>query len=286
MKKILVKRRASLGDVLNTTPVVRRLREENPDASICVNTLHGHAYLNNLHVNHVMGNPPVNWEEDFDQVIDLNNCFESNRRIHQVDANMLRAFGDTDGDKTIILKSQPLEEEGDPHWEKVVVVHANRTWSQRTLSQTFWNEIVVALENCGFTVILTGTSQDWPLSSGIDMKDKLSLAHQVWLIGRAACFLTCASGLVTVAGATETPIVSFTSMTPWQNFFPYRHEIIGWNMHSIRTPLDCYGCDVDEPPSEFYRCKFGTDACMQSFSVEQAVETVKYAIAEDKRHEL
>lgn len=283
MKRILVKRRASLGDVLNTTPIVRRLREENPKAIIAVETLHQHAYLGNRDADLVQSNCEGG---DFDQIIDLNMCFESNRRIHQVDANMLRAFGDTNGDKTIILEEQPLKQEGRPLWEKIIVVHANRTWSQRTLSQIFWNEIIVALENSGFMVVLTGTAQDWPLSIGFDLKDKLTLAQQVWLIGKAACFLTCASGLVTVAGATETPVVSFVSMTPWQNFFPYRHGVIGWNMYSIRTPLDCYGCDVDEPPSEFYRCKFGTDACMTSFSVEQAVETVKAAIANDRRREI
>lgn len=281
MKRILVKRRASLGDVLNTTPVVRRLRFENPDASICVETLHAHAYASNPHANSVGPNFDL---DSFDEIIDLNMCFESNRHIHQVDANMLRAFGDTRGEKSIYLKRARVEFEDRPKWDKIIVVHANRTWSQRTLSQEFWGAICVALTREGFSIMLTGTSQDWQWEFPT-MIDRLTLAQQVWVIGKAACFLTCASGLVTVAGATETPIVSFVSMTPWENFFPYRHGTIGWNAHAIRTPLDCYGCDVDEPPSEFYRCKLGTDACMESFNVEQVVETVKAAIAGDRRRE-
>jgi ADP-heptose:LPS heptosyltransferase len=35
---ILVRRTGAFGDVIDTTPVVRRLREENPDAEIDVDT--------------------------------------------------------------------------------------------------------------------------------------------------------------------------------------------------------------------------------------------------------
>ena len=75
-------------------------------------------------------------------------------------------------------------------------------------------------------------------------------------------------------------------MTPWENFAPYRHGEVGWNSWPIPTPLACYGCDVNEPPSEFYPCrKTGSEhnACMQSFDPKMVVETALRAMVEDKR---
>ena len=282
MTQILVKRRASLGDVLNTTPIVHRLRREYPSALIWVETLHAAAYRRNPHTDVV--SPPFDGE--FDRIIDLDLCFESNRRIHQVDANMLRAFGDTEGDKTIILKHNPINFISEINWSKVIVVHANATWAQRTLPIQWWNEVLIALNLDGWITVLTGTESDLPVTEGlVDLRGKLSLASQANLIDRAKVFLSGSSGLVTVAGSTETPIVCMVSMTPWENWAPYRHEEIGWNTWPIRTPLTCYGCDVDEPAVEYYPCKYGHNACMQSFDVERVVETVRVAAREDRRGE-
>lgn len=282
MTRILVKRRASLGDVLNTTPVVHRLRREDPSALIYVETLHSTAYRNSPHADMITAGSLV---EDFDRIIDLNGCFESNRRIHQVDTNMLRAFGDAEGDKTIVLQHNPIEFLAEIDWGRVVVVHANVTWAQRTLPVAWWNEVLAALGKDGWITVLTGTSKDLNVAGMVDMRDKLSLASQANLIARAKVFLSGSSGLVTVAGSTETAIVCMVSMTPWENWAPYRHGEVGWNTFPIRTSLTCYGCDVDEPPVEYYPCKFGHNACMQSFDVEQVVEQVRKAAKEDRKGE-
>jgi len=46
-KTIILQRWGALGDVLNTTPVLRRLRKENPDAFIDVVTAKLAAYSDN-----------------------------------------------------------------------------------------------------------------------------------------------------------------------------------------------------------------------------------------------
>lgn len=280
MKRILIKRRASLGDVLNTTPVARRLRTENPKAIIRVSTHHGAAYVGNKDISDTEFGID---ETAFHQIIDLNMCFESNRRIHQVDANMLKAFGDTEGDKTIKLAYGQLNAAWP--WDKVVVIHANRTWAQRTIERQFWEKTISLLEERGLVPVLTGTSQDWPIDHLHNLRDRLTLPMQAALINQAACFLTGASGLVTVAGATETPMVVLTSMTPALNWFPYRRGTVGWNMFEVAAPVPCHGCDVNEPPSEYYPCR-RTDIpneCMSSFSPKIVADRVEQAIAEDRR---
>lgn len=285
MNKILIKRRASLGDVLNTTPIVKRLREENPNAKIHIETYHESAYIDNPHIDFLFVGGHANIK-DYDRVIDLNLCFESNRRIHQVDTNMLNAFGDTNGDKTIVLKNKEFRIAQEPDWSRTIVVHANRSWPQRTFSEQFWFDIIEGLKSEGFFVITTGMGNDLNPPNANSLINKLTLGEETYLIKKAACFLTGASGLVTVSGATETPVVVLCSMTPWEHFFPYRHGDVGWNMWPITTPLPCYGCDVDEGPSEYYECKYKTNACMSSFDINEIVKTVKMAVKEDLRKHL
>ena len=74
MTSILVRRTGAFGDVIDTTPVVRRLRHENPDAEIDVNTQYPRVSLNSPH--------RVGLKRDiaYDRVIDLNMAFERNLR--------------------------------------------------------------------------------------------------------------------------------------------------------------------------------------------------------------
>ena len=49
MPRILVRRTGAFGDVICTTPVVRRLRQENPDSEIDVDTQYPQVFLNSPH---------------------------------------------------------------------------------------------------------------------------------------------------------------------------------------------------------------------------------------------
>jgi len=73
--RILIKRRQALGDVIMTTPIVRRLRQElGRDAIINVATDNPSAFLNNPHIDAVIsGGDPT---DGYDRMIDLDLAYE------------------------------------------------------------------------------------------------------------------------------------------------------------------------------------------------------------------
>lgn len=287
MMRILIKRRGAMGDVLNTTPVVRRLRQTYPQALISVETHHGHVYLNNPHADFISSIQPA-IESNKDLIIDLNGVYERDRRCHQIDAYFKHAFGDTDGDKSVFLfhpTINPIYLEP----RSYVVIHPNVSWPSRTFLREWWQEVANGLVAAGQTVVVTGTVQDHRISGDgiIDARSRLSLAQQASLIEDSATALCGPSGIATVVGATNAPLVVLCTITKVEyGVLPYRHGEEGWNTTPLITSMNCYGCSELEPPSEYYACRRGDNACVSSFAPEMVVEQTLAAIQNDRRGEL
>ena len=107
MKRILVRRAGAFGDVICVTPVMRRLRNENPDDEIDVDTQYPDVFLNNPH--------RIGFMRDvaYDRVIDLDMAFERNlRRVGIVESYMEVAFGDRRGSTCLEMSYGPPPEFG------------------------------------------------------------------------------------------------------------------------------------------------------------------------------
>src|SRR5579859_6544586 len=173
-KTILLQRVGALGDVLNTTPVLRRLRKENPDAFIDVVTAKLSAYRDNPDLTSLCPARPAPY---YDRSIILDMVSERNRKINQVDAYMLEAFGDAAGDKTLFLAhdTRPPSRLPELPWPHVVVIHPNTSWAQRTFAQEWWQEIADKLVQRGFLIVVTGTHIDRVIRGKyiLDTRDKL-----------------------------------------------------------------------------------------------------------------
>jgi ADP-heptose:LPS heptosyltransferase len=284
-KTIILQRWGALGDVLNTTPVLRRLRKENPDAFIDVVTAKLAAYRDNPDLTSLC---PARPSPYYDQSVILDMAYERNRKVNQVDAFMMEAFGDTGGDKTLFLAHDTAPPPRLPAlpWSSVVVMHPNRSWEQRTFAPEWWQAIADKLVLLGFIVVVTGTSIDSTIKGRriIDTRDKLSLAEQASLIENAACALCGPSGIANLVACTETPLVLICNITRAAYTLNHRHGELGWNSFVVKTPLECYGCAADEPPSEFFKCRRGDNACLTSIPVADVVASVEEAIMNDARH--
>jgi ADP-heptose:LPS heptosyltransferase len=267
----------AFGDVLASTPVVARLRQENPDAEIIVETEHPHAYHNNLHVTGTCSHlPPV------DRFIDLNPSYRLWPHEHIVDGYFRVAFGDTEGDKTIVFKgANPSRITGE-----FIAVHPNVSWPNRTLAPEWWGKLVGQLREGGWPVLSLGTSIDHDLSNwgATDMRGKLTPAEQASAIAAAKAFVCFSSGLLVMAGATETPIVAMSTITRPELDLHYRHGSIWWNTTAIRAPVPCFGCRETLPPATYIDCKFGHNDCIRSFDAREVAETTFHAIENDERH--
>ena len=94
--RILVRRTGALGDVVLATPIVRRLKRENPDVEIVVQTAYPDVFKGNPHVADVvlpsLKVPP----EPIWRHVDLDLAYERRPRMHIVEAYMREAFGEDD----------------------------------------------------------------------------------------------------------------------------------------------------------------------------------------------
>lgn len=283
-ERILVRRMAALGDVLNTSPVVRRLRAENPDAEIYFQTLHPAAYIENPNINGIAGpHPDGRWH----RLIDLDMAFERNRKVHQIDAFMLAAFGDAEGDKMLeFTYPSEMPRDFDIDWSRAVVMHPNTSWASRTLPQGWWQGVADMMVEAGLEVVVTGTPMDQRVTGkGIrDLLGQLTLPLQATAISLSRAALCGPSGIGILVGATDTPLVALCTITHAKYAMPYRRGIWGWNYLPIRTPMPCYGCYDDAPPAINYDCKRGDNACTVSFDMKNVVDAVLFAIRHDLRN--
>jgi hypothetical protein len=92
-KKILVIRSGALGDVILATGIVRELNKfYSGQCSIDVATEYPEVFKNNPYVSLVINKSSVN-HSDYDQVIDLDLCYEMVPNQHVLDAYSKKVFG-------------------------------------------------------------------------------------------------------------------------------------------------------------------------------------------------
>jgi ADP-heptose:LPS heptosyltransferase len=284
MQRILVRRLGALGDVIDTTPVFRRLRREYPDAEIDVETHYPQVFLQNP--NRIgIGKRPV----EYDRFIDLDMAFEN--RLGQVshpESYMEVAFGDRRDALALEFVFDPVDVPMDQSvdWSKVVVMHPARSWANRTLPRSFWKKVAVGLVESGWTVVVTGTLVDQLInvSGVIDARGRHSLAQQAALIHASRAFVCGASGLVNVGFCTDVPMVWLDTITlPWMSERE-RHGVKGWGCYPLPSPVECVGCyhSLGRPVTHF-DCPLGTNACVHAFDPKAVVAQVNHAAGHMER---
>ena len=243
--KILVRRTGAWGDVLETTPVVRRLRQENPDAEIDFETsAHYHSvYLNSPHR---IGARRT--EVQYDRFIDLDGAFEKRlRKVNAVESYMEEAFGDRNGSTQLEMWYDPRPP-FDMDWSNTITMHAYCAlpqWPQRTLPHGFWTDLADRLTDRGWLVCCIGTRQDWPMTGRRNVVDttrlkakdaagqmydidySLSPQSQAAIIGASRAFVCCGSGPLMLAQVTDVPIVAMEAMSLPYMFEHERHGVMG-----------------------------------------------------------
>lgn len=270
---IEVWRQGALGDVIMTTPIFRRLRKENPDATIIARTGFPAVFDGNPDVDHV--NPE---SSRYDRLVYLDLAYENRPSMHAVDAYMVEAFGDTGAghDKQPWIKFDKKHKFSDK--SKYVAVHAARAgWRNRTLPSKTWVEVIEGLQRDGFVPILIGQQTR-------DDPDPKLPATRFWsthlpsiasLINSCAVYVGSDTGLLHVAGATDTPIVGvFTSVLP-QYRLPYRDTF----NYAVVPKLSCVGCQARRPvPSVTESCERKDYACVSDVSSIDILSMIRKAV--------
>lgn len=278
--KILVQRAGAFGDVISTTPVLRRLREERgPNAIIHVDTDYPEIFEGNTDVTkaapwHIHSQMHKLYK--YTEIFDLNGSYERRKRAeHGIDCYMEDVFGDRKGDKSlkVIPKDLPwsLLDSEVINWKKAVVLHAATSWPNRTMPDVFWQGVADEINKAGYQVIVTGTERDRAPNGTFDMRAQLSPCQQADLIRRARVFIGSDCGGLFLAGATDTPIVGLFTISPASNNIIWRHGEANWKMKALVPDLPCVGCTVRAAEKAwphlltYHGCEREDFACVKSF---------------------
>jgi ADP-heptose:LPS heptosyltransferase len=258
---ILVQRRASIGDVIMTTGVVRELKKQYGDnANIIVATDYIEVYKNNPHIVGVVPVASVD-RSQFDVVYNLDDAYEMNPYTNYIDNYFYRVFGpntldhivelfDTDADQTEI------------DGEYIVVHLRNWHWQAKNISMDVWFDVFAKVFEVdpSLKVVCVGGSTDHFVEhpNFIDARDKTSQQIKA-LCDNAKCFVGIDSGPFWCASASSTQVIGLlTHLLPERIMFP--------TDTAIQTLEDCAGCnDRQQRPIRQIVCEKGDFPCTRNF---------------------
>ena len=277
--RILVRRIGALGDVILTTPIVRRLRREHPLAAIGVQTGYPDVFRNSPHKLTIFppGNLPFPWTlaGGLTRLIDLDLAYERRPSTHIVRAYMTEAFGDQGEPADLRQELFFTPSKADwPTKKPIVAVHAAKAgWRNRTLPETTWIAVIDGLRAAGFFPLLVGTSRDALPKAKTAAFHLADVLVQAGVIARCAGFVGSDSALLHVAGATSTPIVGIYTCAAPAYRAAWRGGVLGAGSVAITPSISCLGCLERQPiPTTRETCERGDIACVREVRASEIVE--------------
>jgi ADP-heptose:LPS heptosyltransferase len=264
MKKVLLDLTEckALGDNLCATPTIRKLYESY-NQKIVVVTFYPDLFLGNPYVEKTYFPNTINFEFISDTHI-IHRTFDvlgnksergvenkhSRMDIRQYHAISL-GFMLTQNEMECDYYPQPYEEiTGLP--EKYVLIHPVQNWPNRTWSSKNWMLLTKKLNDNGISVVSIGKESsetgffnidkptfNFEIEKGLNLINKTSLSQAWHVIEKSSCFVTMDTGLLHVAGTTDTKICLLGSAILPEFRIPYRK---GSQDYKLKYILG--GCDL------------------------------------------
>jgi autotransporter strand-loop-strand O-heptosyltransferase len=241
----------ALGDLICSTPTLRKLSEVYGSKVVAISNnpkaLENLPYVDkSLHIGEVS-------EDDLRKDYDLSKSFHMLGKQDNLGIEFKHAICDIRQfhakDLGFMLKPEELTcdyipSEGNiclsslgPIPEEYVVVHPVKSWESRTWEKEKWQKLVSGLNDKGIPVVCVGRDSgessdqgklDKPayalnVSVGVDLTNMTSMDQTWHLLNGAKAVITMDSGILHMAGTTETYIIQLGSNI--DPFFraPYRH---------------------------------------------------------------
>ena len=234
---IVIKRQMALGDVLQVTPVIRKLKEENAHREIHVWTDHADVFKNNPDVASAHGEFRANFPQGA-RFINLDQCYEKTPK-----RPIVESYAEAAGVKITdpFPRIYPTREDYDSVHNsglKIAVIHTgphrgNNPVEGRTLTDELELKILGYLNLKGFGIYILEKGVTWPLG------------RLAAIIGKASLFVGADSGPMHIAQAMMTPTVGiFGSVNP-------DYRLIKVPFFEAVTPrqkeVGCIGCHHEQP---------------------------------------
>lgn len=282
---ILVKRRASLGDVVMTTGIVRELNKKHDgQCAITVETEYPLVYKNNPYIADLR-----NWGEvnpvDFDVVYNLDDAYEKNPVNHFVDSMFYRVFGSNTLDHSVDLHAnnedcamvdQDIKDIDAPFF----AVHMrNWAWALKNIDIDTWCDIFAKVfeVRTDIKIVTVGGPTDLSLEHPLIVNYNARYTPQqlAYFLNSAKCYVGIDSGPFQIAGASNTHIIGLLTHNPPEYIMPYRKLDGFWNSTAIQANIDCVGCNVTQArPVSQILCKHGDYRCNKSWDTEKIANAI------------
>jgi ADP-heptose:LPS heptosyltransferase len=252
----------SLGDTLCSTPTLKKLYDSY-NVKITVISNYPEIFRNNPYVDKTYHTQ--NMDMDFvKNMFTTHNSFynigkknefgveyKHNRMdIRQFHAIMLGFMLSKDEMNCTYIPDEYEKIDGLP--EKYVLIHPVQTWPNRTWPAENWMKLTKMLNEQGISVVSIGKDSsekgffniekpifNFEIDLGLNLMNKTSLSQAWHLINNSICFVTMDSGLLHLAGTTDTEIIHLGSSIKPEFRIPYRHNSQKYKYHYIGG-----GCNI------------------------------------------
>jgi ADP-heptose:LPS heptosyltransferase len=270
MKKVFYKISCdTVGDSICATPTLRKLSILYNDKIVVINR-YEEIFKNNPYVDYVIH--PDNFNRS--HLLENNEFFEScvlkgkqnqfgiERHFNTFDIRQIHCndlgfylmpeeltcdFVPKPGTETI-LKTMPID---------FIVLHASTNWPNRTWSTENWKTIIQYLADKKIFTVLIGKDMEEILHPsignkvekksakfdnlyGIDLTNKTTLSESWQLLNKSKCVITMDTGILHLAGTTDTFILQLGSAKDPRRVAPYRLGSQEYKYKHIKGPCDIY----------------------------------------------
>lgn len=251
----------ALGDLICSTPVIRKLYESYGQKIVVISKMQ-ELFKNNPYVEKSYKSTSVDMDYINNNFIVHNSFYNiglKNERGVEVKHNVydVRQFHAANLGFMLTKKEMncdyfPTEDLSIELPEKYVVIHPVQTWASRTWSAENWMTLTKMLNDSDIPVVSIGKDSseigffnvqkpvfNFEIPNGLNLMNKTSVSDCWHIIDKAEAFITMDSGLLHLAGTTETHIIQLGSSINPEFRIPYRHGTQNYKHQYILG-----GCDL------------------------------------------
>lgn len=268
VKKILIRREASNGDVLLASGIAAALKKKYKNATIDFCTACRHILENNPWIDKFVDQyQAFNNLHKYNLVVELDGIYERRPNV-----SILQAYADEAG---VLVNDMEffVHTESYPIQNEYIVIHAGMTnWMGRNWSDEKFCEIAQKLLDQGHQVICIGQGGDREVPCTKDLRSRINLYEMSDVIKNAKLFIGIDSMPMHIAQAHNTPgVCFFGSIKPELRI--YRE-----NMKSVTaTNLACLGCHHRQiaPVTSLKLCETKTLDCENLVTTEMMWKVIE-----------
>lgn len=263
MEKCFVVHSSSLGDTICSTPTLKKLSKIYGE-KFHVATHVSEVFLNNPYVEKII-NPDSIDKENYEIFETFRGAGKKDKSGIEKKHNTIdiRQFHAMDLGFSLLPEEMECEFYPDIHEDlqlpsDYICIHPTQTWESRTWAEEKWQELVDELIRMGVCVVLVGKdSQEfgfWDIKKPtfnieggakvINLLNKTNLSSTWNVIDNASCFITMDSGLLHLAGTTDTHIIQLGSSINYKLRAPYRKGFQGYKYDYVGGTCDIF-CGSD-----------------------------------------